>query len=337
MAGNLEELGEFGIIDLFRKSRFPAREDVYAGIGDDCAVLEGPPGERILVTTDMLLEGVHFLRGGTGPYLLGWKSLAVNLSDLAAMGGRPWAAFLAMGLPRDLPLSYLEDFRKGLFDCASRYGIPLLGGDTTAARKDTALCLTLLGRVPAGREIYRSGANPGDRILLGRPTGESAAGLALILDPGIGLEDPDREALLLAHNKPEPQVDLGLLLSERGLATAMIDVSDGLLQDLGHICEESGTGALVEEEKIPVTPLLERFASAAGKNPLDLALAGGEDYALLFSVSPQLEEEALNAARRELGITLHPIGTITGDSRILVGREGEWREPGRTGYTHFGR
>ena len=335
MADNLEELGEFGIIDLFRKSGFPPHEDVYAGIGDDCAVLEGPPGERILVTTDMLLEGVHFLRGGTGPYLLGWKALAVNLSDLAAMGGRPWAAFLALGLPRDLPVSYLEDFRKGLANCAARYGIPLLGGDTTAAREDAALCLTLLGRVPAGREVYRSGANPGDRILLGRPTGESAAGLALVLDPAIDLPDPDREALLLAHNKPEPQLDLGALLSGSGLATAMIDISDGLLQDLGHICEESQAGARVELEKVPVTPLLARFAAAAKKDPLDLALAGGEDYALLFSVPENRVAEALEAARRGLGIRLHPIGTVTDDPGILLGREGQWRKPDRTGYTHF--
>jgi len=337
VGNNLEDLGEFGIIDLFRKTAGPGGEGVVRGIGDDCAVLEGPPGERLLVTTDMLLEGVHFLRDGTSPYHLGWKSMAVNLSDIAAMGGDPWGAFLAMGLPRDIPPSFLEDFRRGLRDCAARFGIPLLGGDTTAARKDLSLCLTLLGRVEAGREIYRSGAKPGDRILLGRPTGESAAGLALILDPAVQLPPGDREALLLAHNKPFPQVELGRLLSREALATAMIDVSDGLLQDLGHICGESGVGAQLEEDKVPLTPLLRRFGAASGKDPLEAALAGGEDYCLLFCVRPEKHEDARNAARSGLGIELHAVGTITGGPGVLVGREGAWKKWDRAGFDHFAK
>ncbi len=335
MADTLKDLGEFGVIDLFRRGSFPAGEGIHAGIGDDCAVLDGPPGERLLVTTDMLLEGSHFLKEGTGPYLLGWKSLAVNLSDVAAMGGKPWAAFLAMGLPENLSSSYLEGFRKGLSDCAARYHLPLVGGDTTASRGGVSLCLTVLGRITAGSEVYRSGASPGDKIFLGRPTGESAAGLALVLDPQIPLSEPDREALLLAHNKPAPQVELGLLLSGKGLATAMIDVSDGLLQDLGHICRESGAGARLEAKRIPVTPLLSRFAAAAGRDPLDLALAGGEDYCLLFCVSPEKEEEARDTAREELSLELHPIGTITGGGGVLLGRGGKWEKWERGGWDHF--
>ena len=335
MAEGPADLGEFGIVRLFRLAA-AGGEGVLTGIGDDCAVLEGPPGERILVTTDALLEGIHFLRRGTGPYLLGWKALAVNLSDVAAMGGRPWGAFLALGIPKDLSLSYLEEFRRGLMDCAAPYGVPLLGGDTTASASGVTLCLTVLGKVPEGEEVLRSGARPGDRILLGRPTGESAAGLALILEsPRPQLPPGDEEALLLAHNKPHPQVELGRLLAREGLATAMIDVSDGLLQDLGHICRESGLGARVEEERVPLTPPLRRFAAASGKDPLELALTGGEDYCLLFTVRPEEEERAIQAARRELGLTLHPIGRTTGEPGLLVGREGKWRPPSKGGFDHF--
>jgi len=335
VADGLEELGEFGVIRLFREAAAPG-EGILKGIGDDCAVLEGPPGSRLLVTTDMLLEGVHFLREGTGPRDLGWKALASNLSDIAAMGGLPWGAFLAVGLPGDLPLSWLEEFREGLLECSSRYECPLLGGDTTSSEKGVVLCLTVLGRVPEGREIYRSGAKEGDLVFLGRPTGESAAGLTLLLHPpGPPLSREDRQVLLAAHNRPEPQVELGLLLSREGLATAMIDVSDGLLQDLGHICEESGLGARVEARKIPITPSLLRFAAASGKDPLEPALTGGEDYCLLFTLDPKDQARARKAARRELGIELHPVGYLTGGRKVLVGEGDRWEEWSRRGYDHF--
>jgi thiamine-monophosphate kinase len=335
MDDGLGQRGEFGIIDLFREQGGAAHAWVSTGIGDDCAVLDTGGGTSLLVTTDMLAEGVHFLRSGSSPWRLGWKSLAVNISDIAAMGGEPAAAFLALGLTPDIQEKFLLEFRDGLFACAAEYRVDLLGGDTIRTRSDLVFSLTLLGRAASGRVVKRSGARPGDRVMLGGPVGESAAGLQLLGGATGNLDSADREQLLRAHLEPHPQVALGRLLARNGLARAMIDVSDGLLQDLGHICRESGVGADIDTGRLPLSDALCRAAESAGADPLEWALRGGEDYVLLFCVPPGLEEPARSAGRGEPGIDLLTIGEITSGPGIRVCRDGIWTETDPAGFTHF--
>jgi len=330
-------LGEFGIIDLFREAAAPGRAWVRAGIGDDCAVVDIGSGTSLLVTTDLLTEDVHFLRSGASPWQLGWKSLAVNISDIAAMGGDPAAAFLGLGLTPDLGKKFILEFRDGLMACAAEFRVDLLGGDTVRSRNDLVFSLTLLGRAPAEQVVTRGNARPGDVLMLGGPVGESAGGLHLLQgEAGQAVRSADREQLLKAHLEPRPQVALGRWLAREGMARAMIDVSDGLLQDLGHICRESGVGADVDPGMIPLSASLRRVAEAFGADPLDWVLGGGEDYVLLFSVPPDLEEQACFACKSELGLELLPVGQITTGSAIRLKTGTGWAETAPApGYTHF--
>jgi thiamine-monophosphate kinase len=337
MDEKLGKLGEFGVIDLFRRMVRPARDWVSTGIGDDCAVLKLGGAERLLVTTDMLVEDVHFLRDGISPSQLGWKSMAVNLSDIAAMGGDPAAAFLALGLTPDIDRTFLNALRDGLLDCASRFGVDLLGGDTVASNGGLVLSLTVLGRASSTEVVTRNGAGPGDVVFVGGGVGDSAAGLHLLLGSPGQIDPADRGQLLKAHLEPQPQVELGRLLARNHLVTAMIDVSDGVLQDLGHLCEESQVGADLLADQLPVSGAVRRLALSAGRDPLDWALSGGEDYVLLFCVPSDREAEAIRLCEKELEIQVVPIGTIGKERRIRVRRDGVWTRPEELGYDHFRR
>ncbi len=329
-------LGEFDIVALFSGAAVPRGSWVRTGIGDDCAVLDMGGGRSLLVTSDMLLERVHFLRGTATPWQLGFKAMAVNISDVAAMGGEPRAAFLALGLTAGLELSWLEALRDGLLACAARYGTDLLGGDTVAARSDLSLCLTLLGQAPAQEVVLRSGAQPGDAILVGGDLGASAAGLRLLLDGDPqDLLPADRRALLRAHLEPQPQVGLGRLLAKRGLARAMIDISDGLAQDLGHVCRASGVGAQLERAALPLSPAALRLAALTGEDALTWALHGGEDYRLLCCVPAERAAEVQAVAAGALETELHRIGTITAERGMRIGRAGAWQTLQATGYQHL--
>jgi thiamine-monophosphate kinase len=325
VADDLSGLGEFGIIGLFRKAAKPGRRWVVSGIGDDCAVLDAGGDERLLVTTDMLVERVHFLRDKITPRQLGYKSLSVNISDIAAMGGEPTAAFLAWGLTEDLDRKFIDGFKDGLLQCAREYEVDLLGGDTTASKADIIACLTVLGRARQEEVITRSGARPGDVIMLGGVVGDSGAGLHLVLNDDAEVSDEDRQQLLSAHLEPKPQVELGRRLATGQLATAMIDVSDGVLQDLSHIAAESGVGADIDADALPLSDAARRLAKSAGVDPRDWGLSGGEDYVLLFCVPPD----------KQSGIEATPIGVITAERRIRVCKDGNWKEVPPAGYDHF--
>lgn len=332
-------LGEFDIIELFRSSR-PVRPWVSDGIGDDCAVLDVGAGRALLVTTDMLVERVHFRLDLGTPRALGWKSLAVNVSDVAAMGGTPQAAFLALGFTRDLPLDALVGFRDGLAACAAAFEVDLLGGDTVSSRQDVVVCLTVLGTAATREVVRRSGAQVGDVVVTGGPLGDSAAGLHLLLAEAAGrpvdLAPAHREPLLRAHLEPWPQVTLGRALATRHLATAMIDVSDGVLLDLSHVCDRSGTGAVVEAAALPVTDACRAAATVLGRNPLAWALGGGEDYVLIATVPPDRLGEAVGVAREVAGAVLRPIGTITRDPGLHLSRDGVVVPVEPQGWDHFG-
>ena len=252
---------------------------INAGIGDDCAVLRLLPRHDSLVTTDFSVEGIHFRRDWHPPESVGHRGLARGLSDIAAMGAEPVAAFLSLALPRDLSQTWVTRFMQGLLTLARKHGVTLAGGDTSESPNGVLADIAVVGSVPEGRAILRSGARPGDRIYVSGSLGGSAAAVFQFQD----LRHPERRRAVARtyprHFYPEPRLELGRMLREKGLPTAMIDTSDGLSTDLAHICQESRVGAEISAELIPRA----RVGKPAREVSLELALHGGEDYELLFT------------------------------------------------------
>jgi thiamine-monophosphate kinase len=312
-------VGEF---ELIRRYFDRAPNRALLGVGDDCALVRPNAGLELAITTDMLVEGRHF-RSDVSPRSLGHKALAVNLSDLAAMGAAPRWALLALGLPSAEP-KWLEGFSGGFFALAERYGVELIGGDTTRSSLVT-ISVVALGEVPAGVAMYRGAAQPGDDVWVSGELGGAA----------LALRRPEREAQLpeLARrlHEPEPRVELGERL--RGLAHAAIDLSDGLTGDLGHILERSQVGAVIEYPRIPRPAALR----ALGDQELerDCVLSGGDDYELAFTAATR-HRDAIEALSGELGLALSRIGAIqAGEAKLVVrGANGE-PMPYRGGYDHF--
>ncbi|MFP5400584.1 MAG: thiamine-phosphate kinase [Gammaproteobacteria bacterium] len=314
--------------DLIRRHfTRPARHTELA-VGDDAALLRARPGMQLAVSTDMLVAGTHFF-ADTDPEDLGWKTLAVNVSDLAAMGAEPRWAFLALALP-GADEAWIAAFARGLFACADTHGVDLAGGDTT--RGPLTLSVTILGEVPQGTAITRAGGRAGDELWVSGQPGMAALGLAALRGEA-ELAPPGRAACIAALQRPQPRVALGRALL--GLAGAMLDVSDGLLGDLGHILECSTTGAIVDIGALPFDALLEAGASPALARRC--LLGGGDDYELLFA-APAARRADVERVSRELGIALHRIGTLTAEPGVLQLRERDGRlvPAARTGYDHFG-
>jgi thiamine-monophosphate kinase len=332
-------LSEFDIIRLFAAGAAASPGCARVGIGDDCAVIDLDEQRSLLVTKDLLVEGVHFLRGTLTPWQLGYKSMAVNVSDVAAMGGTPRAAFLGLGLPPPPDRTFLEGFRDGLLACAQAFGVDLLGGDTTGSLRDLLISLTLLGEAPRSEVVLRAGARDADAVVLGGPVGDSAAGLWLLTE-GAGaaarLPTAWREALVRAHLEPQPQVALGRWLARQRAVTAMIDVSDGLLQDLSHLCAAAGLGARVEAEALPISSAQAAAAALCGAgDPYGWALSGGEDYVLLFTVAEERLAGVLAGARAELGIDLAVVGRMEPELGLRLRRGGQVVEVAARGWDHF--
>ena len=321
--------GEFEIIAQL-KERCHTSSVVRLGIGDDCAMLQLPPGEVLLTTTDMLMEGVHFRRDWTGMLSLGRKSAAVNLSDLAAMGATPRGLLLAIAIPDDISDADLDLFFEGFLEVCHANGAVLAGGDTCAAKVGLSISVTALGSAPEAAVVRRAGAAPGEHIYVTGSLGDSALALQWLIE--------DREIpseLLTSHLEPTARVAIGMALAEAGIPSAMIDVSDGLLADLGHILLASQVGACIEVDRLPQSPAL--CASARDDQSLiNLALTGGEDYELLFMAKPEMEREiARLAGQCDLPITR--IGTILeGSGEIELECAGEpYPLPAQMGYKHF--
>ncbi len=283
-------LGERKFIEAVRRTARASRNRVVLrGIGDDCAILRPKPGFDLLVTTDLCIDQVHFRREWHPPASVGHHCLTRGLSDIAAMGGEPLACFLSLGLPPDLPSRWPQQFLRGLESLARRYGVQLSGGDTSAAPAITA-DIIVVGQVPAGKAVLRSGAAAGDRIFVTGQLGASAAVLKrLYSDERIS---PSRTS---PHFFPEPRISIGRFLREHGLASSMIDLSDGLSVDLAHICDESRLRAVIDQSQIPVAP---------GADLKD-AFHGGEDYELLFTASPRSK-----VPRRIAGVPVSEIGVM---------------------------
>ena len=296
-----------------------ATSHTLLGVGDDGALIAPTPGYDLVIATDMLVEGTHFL-ADTDPVDLGWKTLAVNVSDIAAMGARPCWATLAIALPA-ADETWVAAFARGFFACANEFGIDLIGGDTTRGPRN--FCVTIFGEVASGRALRRSGAKAGDEIWVSGQPGRAALGLAH-LQGRIRLDEPELSDCLAALHRPQPRVALGLAL--QGRATAAIDVSDGLLADLGHILDASGVAAQVKIA-VPPAPTFAR----------DAWLAGGDDYELVFTVPPAKHADIL-ALAQALGLALTCIGRIEEQpaGRIdLTGADGTPIEAPRRGYDHF--
>ena len=299
------------------------------GMGDDCAVLRLLPRGRskqrdVLVTTDFSLQGVHFRLDWHPPESVGHRCLARGLSDIAAMGGEPVAAFLSLALPRTVRQSWIRRFACGLISLADRYGVTLAGGDTAESPNEILADIVVVGTAPAGKAVLRSGARPGDRIYVSGELGGSAAAIAELrknMTRKLNPRDYPRQFF------PTPRIELGRILRQRGLPSAMIDTSDGLSTDLAHICEESGVGAELRVEAIP--------RAIVGKSPrqvdLSLALYGGEDYELLFTARP-----SQRVPSRIAGVPITQIGQIKRGKQIfLMNRSGGGYELHPLGWGHF--
>ena len=314
--------GEFELIAR-HFTRTPRR--AVLGVGDDCALLAVAPGQQLAVSSDMLVEGRHFL-STVAPERLGHKALAVNLSDLAACGAEPLAFTLALALPRGDD-AFAAGLARGLFALADRHGIELVGGDTTAGPLN--LCITVFGQVPAGQALLRSGARPGDRLWVSGRLGD--ARLALEVFRGTcSLPGEAFDAVRRAMECPEPRVALGLAL--RGVATSAIDLSDGLVGDLGHVLARSAVGARVAVDAIPRSAVLAALALPLQRR---CTLAGGDDYELLFTAAPG-HDAAVRAAGAATGVAVTPIGDVEAGAGLrLVDADGRRIDFDERGFDHF--
>ncbi len=320
--------GEFDLIARLRRATRVARADVVLGIGDDGAVLRVPRGRDVVVVMDTLVDGVHFPRD-TDPAAIGWKALAVNLSDLAAMGAEPAWATLALTLPtRDA--AWLAAFARGYARLARRHRVALVGGDTT--RGPLTVTLQAHGFVPPRRALTRDGARVGDSILVSGSLGDAAAGLAIAQGRLVNVGARDAAVLRARLDLPTPRVALGLAL--RGIASAAIDVSDGFAQDLGHVLAASGVGAEISLASLPASAALRRAVPEVERR-LRWQLSGGDDYELCFTASPR-QRARLAALARHLRLPLTEVGVITRARGLrLRDDEGQLRKVDVRGYDHF--
>jgi len=336
----LKRLGEDAFIKEIEKIfRCPSNKNsrrVVKGIGDDTAVTESKKNKLLLSTTDTLVEGVHFKTSYAEPHLIGKKALAVSLSDIAGMGGTPLFFLLSVSLPKTLGEGFTTKLLKGIKDCATKHDVTLIGGNTTASRSGIIITTTVLGEVNRNEVIYRRGARPGDYVFITGTIGDSALGLkalkkhgkAAILSKAFGR--PAKK-----HLCPEPRIKAGRLLAQKRLASAMTDVSDGLIRDLKHITLESNVGAMVELEKIPLSKETKNYLK---KYPpaVKTILSSGEDYELLFTAKPGAEQSIRGISKR-LGIRISRVGKILPKNKgvVVIDKKGRRINVKEEGFEHF--
>jgi thiamine-monophosphate kinase len=291
-------------------------DSLVAGIGDDAAVFRSSAGKETVITADLLAEDIDFRRTTTPPFLLGHKALAVSLSDIAAMGARPLWSLISIGVPEDVwQTEFVDQLYEGVLELANHYGVQLIGGDTSRTNESIVIDSVVAGECAAGTAVMRSGASPGDQIFVTGSLGAAAAGLRLI-ERGAhlaeqNLADDDSQKLdhvLIRQLRPEPRVGWGIVLGEERLATAMIDVSDGLSSDLNRLCDASGVGALIDSSLLPIDNRVVELCGRRALDPLQLALHGGEDFELLFTVKP---DNVARLPRRVDGVEIKRIGAMT--------------------------
>lgn len=356
----IADLGELGLLERIaaRVGRADAdvvagiSADVVVGIGDDTAALRWPPGALVLLTTDALVEDVHFRRATSAPADVGWKALAINASDIAAMGGTPRHAVVSLMLPGGLEAAWVDGLYDGILELAREAGIAVVGGNLAQAPA-VVVDVALVGSVEPGRLLRRDGARPGDLLAVTGTLGRAAAGL-LVLEWGeggdedkgdradhagsraLGFDTAAVRAAVAAQRRPRPRLAEGCALAAAGGVRAMIDLSDGLALDLWRLCEAGGLGARLDADRLPVDPCVGPIARAAGCDPLEVAIAGGEDYELLFAVAPDEAARVLADLRARTGTTASVIGAIeeaAAGRHIIIGGKPRPLEPG--GWKHF--
>ena len=328
---NIRDIGEFGLIQRIRRWMATSGSDLIKGIGDDAAVME--MGDKaLLATTDILIEGIHFRRSWIDAYSLGKKAILVNLSDIAAMGGTPKYFLVSLGLPKSLPTSYVSQLYRGLKEGAKSSRTDLVGGDTSLSPK-IILNIALLGEGRKQNLLFRSGARVGNDLWVSGTLGDSGLGLRMLRKKrarGIS------KKLIERHLSPTPRLQLGQALANHHLATAMIDVSDGLLIDTSHLLAESGVGVLIFEDKIPLSREYQRFVHLYSRDPYRFALTGGEDYELLFTAPPQ-NRDRISSLSHSLKLPLTCIGEILPKKRrlLVAKKDGKGHSPSCLGFDHF--
>ncbi len=318
---SLKSLGEVGLIERLRSRLRPGGPSLIVGPGDDCSAFRLSEKLLTLATCDIMIEGEHFLPHAISPYQLGRKSLALNVSDIAAMGGLPRFALISLALPAETPLGFVDELYRGLQEEGERWGVSLIGGNCSRS-KLKLVDIFLLGEVEEEFLLLRSGARPGDNILVTGSLGDSRGGLELLRRSGLELAPELAQALLASHLTPPPRLPEARAIARSRKARAMMDISDGLASDLQRLCQESGVGAEVEAESLPVSAALRALASALDTEAHRLALEGGEDYELLLTAPAGAEEELKQAVREATGRKLSLVGRITEESsgiRFLMG------------------
>ncbi|HET9711316.1 MAG TPA: thiamine-phosphate kinase [Pyrinomonadaceae bacterium] len=331
--------GESDFIDALQKRVAAKSQSLIAGIGDDAAVFRSTAGKETVITADLLVEDIDFRRTTTPPYLLGHKALAVSLSDIAAMGARPLWSMISIGVPEDVwQTDFVERLYDGLLDLANRYGVQLIGGDTSRTTENIVIDSIVAGEATAGTSVLRSGASAGDQIFVTGSLGAAAAGLRLIergahlAEQNLGDEDSQKlDHILLRQLRPEPRVGWGIVLGEERLATSMIDLSDGLSSDLNRVCTASGVGASIDSSLLPIDERVTELCGRRALDPLQLALHGGEDFELLFTVKTG---DVSKLPRRVDGVEIKRIGEITSEGVKITEGARIWElKPG--GWKHF--
>lgn len=331
------EMGEFGLIARLEQIVAASRSDVCVGIGDDAAVLDTGDDELLLATVDSQVEHVHFLTTAGSADQLGRRALAINLSDIAAMGGRPQFALVSLSLPSDTPVTWVEDLYRGLRVEADSAGVAVIGGNVTRSPSGIHVDVTVLGRVRREHLLLRSGARPGDRVLVTGSLGESAAGLRIALDKALPVEDTERDALFARYLTPTARLKESALVASSGLATSMIDLSDGLSSDVGHICEQSSVGVRLWAARLPMSTATRHVAAAISIAPWRLALSGGEDYELCFTAPPEAAATLLATVSTGSGTAVTEVGEILAaeNGRRLVLPDGREAPLEACGWDHF--
>lgn len=327
----VKDLGEFGLINWVAQILGVSSVEVVVGIGDDSAVLRCSQ-DLLLFTTDALLEGVHFRRDFSLPEDVGWKTVAVNVSDISAMGGKPTFGVLTLGLPSDTPLEWVKGFYRGMTEAAQAFGVEIVGGDTTASLQGIVINLALLGVVEPEYLVLRQGAQMGDLIGVTGTLGDAAAGLALLK---AGIQSSEWDRCYRAHQRPIPRLAEARSAVKTRQIHAMMDLSDGLAGDLRHLCQRSGVGAIIETAQIPLSLECQQSAEALGLNPLEWALRGGEDYELLMTFPEASLEVVSQAIYQATGTRLTPIGRVVAEGFRLLWPDGSTEDLPLKGYEHF--
>ncbi len=338
----LKQLGEFGLISRFHSLLEYRSPQTVLGLGDDCAAYQPEPGLLQVLSTDCLVEGIHFTLKTHLPEILGQKALAVNLSDIAAMGATPKLALISLAIPNHMSVDFLDRFYKGLNRISQKYKVDLAGGDTVSSLRDFFINISILGEAKKNRLFTRKGAKAGDRIFVTGTLGDSSLGLEILNNPRKKWRGPisHRKTLIQKHLCPEPRIAFSQKLARSKLKiTSMIDISDGLGQDLEHICIESGVGADIRETCLPASEALTKFCFINKLDPLNYILSGGEDYELLFTMAPE-HVKKIEALLRTTDLPVKSIGEVTGNPRTInvIGESGISRtlqKPG--GFDHFQR